>query len=140
MISVGRAIDPRRFSPRIIRQRLLALRKLLDKLGSVRGDNGDNGALDRAADDVAQELQHLLNSTEVKYDSPYVSRLSEKLQLYVANVEDEVLYRAKRDAYLTEDDLNEIVNDSTAESTMPGSTPMKLWIMRQPSSRTRRWS
>ena len=110
MISVGRAIDPRRFSPRIIRQRLLALRKLLDKLGSVRGDNG---ALDRAADDVAQELQHLLNSTEVKY-SPYVSRLSEKLQLYVANVEDEVLYRAKRDAYLTEDDLNEIVNDSTA--------------------------
>lgn len=115
MISVGRAIDPRRFSPRIIRQRLLALRKLLDKLGSVHGDvRGHNGALDRAAEDVTQELQSLLSSTEVKYDSPYLSRLSEKLRLYVADVEGEVVYRAKTEAYLSKDDLNEIIHDRDA--------------------------
>ena len=131
MLSTSRVIDPRRFSPKIIRQRLLNLQGVLNALQKLTPESDTHSALDQAESDLHREVA-FLRGVDLTYKSPYLRQLPAKIKRYVDELEDEILWSVKQDAYLSEDDLTEILQDkSTADFVLSEggdeASAVKLW-------------
>ena len=131
MLSTSRVIDPRRFSPKIIRQRLLNLQGVLNALQKLTPESDTHFELDQAESDLHREVA-FLRGVDLTYKSPYLRQIPAKIKRYVDELEDEILWSVKQDAYLSEDDLTEILQDkSTADFVLSEggdeASAVKLW-------------
>lgn len=91
MLSTSRVIDPRRFSPKIIMQRLLNLQGVLNALQKLTPESDTHSALDQAESDLHREVA-FLRGVDLTYKSPYLRQLPAKIKRYVDELEDEILW------------------------------------------------
>ena len=112
MRATSRAIDPRRFSPKSIRYKVVQLQKLVQSLNALLLDMPDlPDHVERALQEASKEVKRLLSS-DLRYDSPYLQKYGMRVfTRALADVKEELLYSIHKATYLSEEDLASILAD-----------------------------